>query len=86
MTSLPKWDWGLKAAQCFSVRAGHITNEHQLGWSRLLYPFSVMCVLVIANTNHCLQLLTLVPAARTATTSLKTRMNLLEGSRLFGGQ
>ena len=44
-------------------RAGHITNEHQLGWSWLLYPFSVMCVLVIAITNHCLQLLTLVPAA-----------------------
>ena len=68
MTSLPEWAWALKAAQCLSVRAGHITNEHQLGWSRLLYPFSVMCVLLIFITNHCLQLLTLVPAARTATT------------------
>ena len=73
MTSLPEWALALKAAQCLSVRAGHITNEHQLGWSWLLYPFSVMCVLVIAITNYCLQLLTLVPAARTATT-LATRV------------
>eukprot|EP00731_Ephydatia_muelleri_P003073 Em0001g3073a len=36
MTSLPEWAWALKAAKCLSVRAGHITNEHQLGWSRLL--------------------------------------------------
>ena len=44
MTSLPEWALTLKAAQCLSVRAGHITNEHQLGWSWLLYLFSVMCV------------------------------------------
>ena len=54
MTSLPEWALALKAAQCLSVGAGHITNEHQLGWSWLLYLFSVMCVLVIAITNHCL--------------------------------
>ena len=55
MTSLPEWALTLKAAQCLSGRAGHITNEHQLGWSgTLLYLFSVMCVLVIAITNHCL--------------------------------
>ena len=54
MTSLPEWALTLKAAQCLSGRAGHITNEHQLGWSWWLYLFSVMCVLVIAITNHCL--------------------------------